>query len=277
MRLDIQLEVLGETTVVSGTLKSERGDPIAGERIQLSSPLLKTGYGAVSDKEGGFRIPNVEISSDYQLFIWPRGAYQDYSQKNLAATRSGLFLEIVLEPLASGRLAGRMTDADENPLSSFRLWLWSMRARGRPLPVSTDSDGYFVVEQAPEGVLRFGTRSRPHLEISGISLAAGGDEKVVLVVDWGEHVLSGEVLDERGSPLAGARVQLSWSYASGGIQSTSLRGAVTDDSGFFRFAQLGPGPHTLNVSATGYHGVQERYEVGEDFGPAEVQLDPISP
>jgi protocatechuate 3,4-dioxygenase beta subunit len=277
MRLDVQLEVLGEATVVSGTLKTERGDPIAGERIQLSSPLLKTRYSAVSDREGGFRTPNVEISSDYQLYVWPSGPYQDYSQKNLAVTRGGLFLEIVLEPLASARLAGRMVDADENPLPNFRLWLWSVKARGRPLSVSTDSDGYFLVEQAPEGALRFGTRSRPHLEISGISLAAGDDEEVVLVVDWGEHGLSGEVLDERGSPLAGARVQLSWSHASGGIQSTSLRSAVTDDSGFFRFAQLGPGPHTLNVSATGYHGVQDRYEVGEYFGPVEVQLDPISP
>jgi protocatechuate 3,4-dioxygenase beta subunit len=277
MRLDVQLEVLGEITVVSGTLMTERGDPIAGERIQLSSPLLKTGYSAVSDEEGGFRIPNVEIGSDYQLFIWPRGAYQDYSRENLAATRGGLFLEIVLESLASARLAGRMIDADENPLPSFRLWLWSMRARGRPLPVSTDSDGYFVVEQAPEGPLRFGTRSRPHLEISGINLAAGDDAEVVLVVDWGEHVLSGEVLDDRGSSLAGARVQLSWMYAGGGIQSTSLRSAVTDNSGFFRFTQLGPGPHTLNVSVTGYHGVQERYEVGEYSEPVEVQLDPISP
>jgi hypothetical protein len=277
MRLDVQLEVLGETTVISGALKTVRGDPIAGERIQLSSPLLKTGYSAVSDREGGFRIPNVEIGSDYNLYVWPTGAYQDYSQKHLAVTRGGLFLEIVLEPLASARLAGRMIDADENPLPNFRLWLWSMRAQSRPVSVSTDSDGYFVVEQAPEGALRFGTRSRPHLEISGISLAVGDDEEVVLVVDWGEHVLSGEVLDERGSPLAGARVQLAWSHASGGLQSTSLRDAVTDDSGFFRFAQLGPGPHTLHVSATGYHGVQERYEVGEYFGPVEVQLDPISP
>jgi protocatechuate 3,4-dioxygenase beta subunit len=277
MRLDVQLEVLGEATVVSGTLKTVRGDPIAGERIQLSSPLLKTRYSAASDREGGFRIPNVEISSDYQLYVWPRGAYQDYSQTSLAATRGGLFLEIVLEPLASGRLAGRMVDADENPLPNFRLWLWSMRARSRPLSVSADSHGYFVVEQAPEGALRFGTRSRPHLEISGISLAAGDDEEVVLVVDWGEHVLSGEVLDDRGSPLAGARVQLSWAHASGGIQSTSLRDAVTDNSGFFRFTQLGPGTHALNVSATGYRGVRERYEVGEYSGPVEVQLDPISP
>jgi hypothetical protein len=271
-RLDVELETAGERIVVSGRLRTERGDPIVGEKVHLVSSILNRGYTVVSDLQGDFRIGGVEIGSDYQLWIQPKGPYQDYRQSSLVLDRDDLFFEIVLESLAGGRLTGRIVDSEGTPLPSLQLWLWSVKALGRLLPVSADGNGYFVVEEAPEGPLKLGTRSRPHLEVSGVTLPAD-DEPVLLVVDWGNHVMSGGVLDGGGSPVAGAQVQLSWSYEGGGTRSMSNRKTLTDESGLFRFTQLGPGPHRLHVSASGYRSAQQRHEVGMHKGPVNVQLE----
>jgi hypothetical protein len=274
-RLDVQLEAVLDRIVVSGTLRTERGDPIAGEKVHLVSSLLNTGYAAVSDLQGDFSIPGVEIGSDYQLWIQPRANYQDYRQRSLVLDRDGLFFEIVLESLTGRRLTGRIINSEGNPLPGFHLWLWSERALGRLLPVSSDGSGNFLVEEAPEGPVKFGTRSRPHLLVSGISLPVEDEQPILLVVDWGDHVMSGNVRDGGGSPVAGAQVQLSWWHQRGGTRSTSNRKTLTDKRGFFRLTQIGPGSHQLTVTAPGYGSVQQRHEVGMNSPPVKVRLEPL--
>jgi protocatechuate 3,4-dioxygenase beta subunit len=275
-RLDVQLEAVLARIVVSGTLRTERGDPVAGERVHLVSSLLKTGYAGVSDLQGDFRIPGVEIGYDYQLWIQPRGKYQDFTQRALVLDRDGLFFDILLESLTGRRLTGRIIDSEGTPLPGFHLWLWSERALGRLLPVSSDGSGNFIVEEAPEGPVKFGTRSRPHLRVSGISLPVEDEQPILLVVDWGNHVVSGNVWDGGGSPVAGAQVQLSWWHQTVGTRSTSNRNTLTDKSGSFRFTQIGPGPHQLKVTASGYHSVQQRHEVGMHSPRVEVRLEPLA-
>jgi hypothetical protein len=241
------------------------------------SSSLKTGYSAVSDAQGDFRIPGVEIGTDYQLWIQPTGRYQDYRRRSLVLDQDDLFFDIVLESLPGGRLTGRIIDAEGNPLPGFQLWLWSERALGRLLPVSSDGSGNFSVEDAPEGPVRFGTRSRPYLQVSGINLPLGDDQPLVLVVDSGSHTLSGRVWDAGERPVPGAQVQLSWWHEEGGARSTSNRKTLTDEGGFFRFTQLGPGSHQLNVTASGYGTAVKRHTVGIDTAPVEVVLGPPSP
>jgi protocatechuate 3,4-dioxygenase beta subunit len=276
LRLDVELESVAGSAGVSGTLNTDRGYPIPGQTIRLSSALQKTAYSVTSDRYGRFSVPVVAVGSDYHLFVRPSGPYQDYLLQPLVVAQDGLSIDIVLKPLDEGRLTGQMVDAEENPLSDLRLWLWSEQSRGNRIEVWTDSRGFFAVEGAPEGELKFSSRSRPYLEIGGITLAGREDKDVLLVVDWGEHGIEGRVIDASGGPVSGAQVSLSWSHQGGAIRSISSRGTVADEEGFFRFAQLGPGDHQLTVTAPGYHGARKRHKVGAYSRDVEVRLETIS-
>ena len=97
---------------------------------------------------------------------------------------------------------------------------------------------------------------------------------MTLVLDWGDQVMTGEVVDDRGDPVGGAEVSLSWSDTNGEVRSTSKRVTRTDPEGGFRITQLGPGEHLLKVRAAGYHTVQERHDVGRYALEVAVRLEP---
>ncbi|MEE9608881.1 MAG: carboxypeptidase regulatory-like domain-containing protein [Myxococcota bacterium] len=140
--------------------------------------------------------------------------------------------------------------------------------------MASDDSGYFAVEDAPEGQLTLVTRSLPHLEVTGITLAAGLSKNVDLVLDWGEQVMTGRVLGDDAAPVSGAQLSLSWSHQRGAAHSRSLRRTLSDAGGSFRFTQLGPGTHQLAVSAPGYVERRESFEVGHRLREAELRLEP---
>jgi hypothetical protein len=189
----------------------------------------------------------------------------------------GIELDVVLEALPTGRLSGRMLDADGNPVPNFRFWILSRDAVRSAVPIASDEQGYFELVDVPAGSLTFDTRSSPRLVVNGVFLPADGDEDVTLVLDWGDHVMTGAVLDERGDPVGGAEVLLSWSDTHGETRSTSKRLTRTDPSGSFRISQLGPGEHVLELRAAGYHTLKERHEVGSYAADVEVRLQARAP
>ena len=271
-RVDVELRALNEATTVTGTLRSQRGDVVPGETVQLHSAALGTRYMATSRGDGTFSMSAVEPASDYRVTIHPKGTYENYWQQGIVIGGAGASLDIMLQALDSGRLTGRIIDVEGYPLPGFSLLLKSNKSQRRYVTVTSDEGGYFVVEDAPAGNLMFVTRSDPRFVVSGISLEAGSAADAEVIIDWGDHEFGGRVRDERSGPVAGAKVQLNWKHAHGGIQSTSLRSAVTDGDGFFRFTQLGPGPHQLDVVASGYQRLQQAYNVDAYLGEIRVEL-----
>jgi hypothetical protein len=272
-RLDVELRTVEDAARVAGVLESERGEPIAGATIVLGSKALGTHYQTVSDSNGDFSVPDVKIGQGYSLRVLPDGSYLDFTQHGIEVPEDGLSLEISLESLSTGRLVGRMVDAEGNRVPGFRLWVVSSAATRSAVPISSDERGYFELAEAPAGSLSFDTRSSPRLAVSGVLLPADGEREVILVLDWGDQELIGEVVGERGEPIAGAEVSLSWSHANGDIRSRSQRATRTNASGSFRFAQLGPGEHRLDVRAAGYRAVQEQHEVGRHAADVQVRLE----
>jgi hypothetical protein len=273
-RLDVELYPVEDAALVEGVVESERGEPIARAAIILGSKPLGTHYQTVSDADGRFSLPDTKIGPGYALRVLPDGPYLDFARQEIDVPEHGLSLEVVLESLSTGRLRGRMVDAEGNALPGFRLWVVSSVATRNALPISSDERGDFELADAPAGSLSFGTRASPRLAVQGVELAAGAERDVVLVLDWGEQEITGQVVDERGDPIAGAEVSLSWSYANGDVVSTSQRATRTNPNGSFRFGQLGPGEHRLDVRTPGYRAVQEYHDAGRYAPEVEIRLEP---
>ncbi len=158
-------------------------------------------------------------------------------------------------------------------MPDLTLWLTSRTVRtftGKP--VTSDGSGHFLLHDVPAGTLEFTTRSAPHLTITGLTLQPGAPPAVSLPVDWGFQTLTGQVVTAGGLPLPGAEITLAWSHTKDGVTSRAIRHSTADATGTFRFTQLGPGRHTLNVSAPGYTRTLVEHEVGPDHPTVRVTL-----
>jgi len=272
LRVDIELRAAENAAPVTGIVESEHGEPVSGATVILSMQQGPN-HQAVSGADGSFSVPDVKIGRGYYLRVIAPVPFRDYAEREISIAEDGASLDIVLESLDIGRLTGRMVDVEGNPLPGFRLWLVGASVRSA-LPVSADERGYFELERAPAGSLSFDTRVSPRLRVSGLTLREGGEADVLLVLDSGDREISGRVLDGRGDPVGGAQVTLSWLQTSGGLQSTSQRATGTDPNGGFRFGQLGPGEHLLEVHAAGYRSVQEYRDASRYAEQLEVRLEP---
>lgn len=270
-RVDARLSPAGNSEV-TGMVTDEFGNVVAGARIWVNSPSLKTSYQAKSDANGFYAISGIKAGYDYRLTATVRGLYERYIRKPVAIADGGLTVDIILTAIAGGRVVGNMVDAQGEPVPSFTLLLTSSKAGGRTLPVVGDSAGYFEVDQVPEGRLTFVTRSQPRVSIRGAELTASGEVIVRLVIDWGVHSLDAQVTDISGNPIPGVDAALSWRHEAGAMQSSSSRRTLTDAEGFFRFTQLGPGMHRLNLTAKGFQRYHTSVNIGGDTGELRIQL-----
>ena len=246
------MEPLKGLTTVTGRLEDPDGHPVAGKIINMRSSKLRTNYRAQSDVKGYFSMEGVEPGKDYRLTVRPGADYRDYERTQLEIPAGGLKLDIVLEPLNQGELSGWMTDVDGNPIPGFALTLQSKVATGQSVQVVGDHQGFFTVEEFPEGSAVLKTNSYPIFEIQGIRVSSEAEEPVVVVLDMGPHALFGRVTTVFGDTVAAAEVSLGWEHSENGVQNYSARKTTADQNGNFAFTGLGSGVHTLRVNAPGF-------------------------
>jgi len=270
--LSVALEPITRTTRVLGRLQSTSGEPVAGETVILYSPSLMQRFEAVSGQDGGFRIAEVSIAPDYLVSVRPRGPYEDFTRREVRVT-APTELPILLEPMQSGDLVGRMTDVYGTPVPSFTLMLHSTSAAGRTLTVTGNERGEFAVADVPFGALVFQTHAFPFFRITNLVLGPDTQE-VSIVLDWGSYEVRGRVLDEAGFPLAAPEVYLTWSHTQGRVSSSAMRRTAADADGYFRFARLGVGLHRVTVNVPGYRPGQVDHNVGGRSGEILLQLQP---
>lgn len=255
--LDAQLEPVGPGAPIQGTVTDEDGNPVAGARVRLSSQRVQRSYLATSAGDGRFAIDDVEISDDYRIWVLPKAGYRDYVEEGLAVERGGLDVVVVLEHLRMASLQGRMINSEGEPVPRYTLWMWNSGAgANKNLAVTSNTQGKFEVDRIPAGDIGFDSRGYPAFNVNNIRLVSDGPTTVDLVLDWGGDQLAGWVESAMGAPVTGATVELSWSDLRHGVTSRSRRRTVSDSNGYFIFTELGPGRHTITVSATGYRGVR---------------------
>jgi hypothetical protein len=270
--VDIELASLAGTVEVSGRLRGADGALVAGELVQLDSPSLDNHYRETSTADGSFLFAAVEPGGDYRLTINPRSAYESYLEQPINIESARMAMDVTLEPLPTGRVTGRMINADGQPLAGFRMSLRSNRSQVARVEVVSDDGGNFTVENAPAGELTFVTRSQPSMSVLGITLEPGDSTHAELVLDWGDNKLAGRVIDDSRRPVTGASVHLSGQYVGRGIQSSSMRRTNTDSDGNFRFSELGSGMHTLTVRMKGFETATKAIDVGSYNSSVEVVL-----
>ena len=270
-RLDAVLEPIEQALEVLAYMMDDRGVPVDGETMHLYSRELNTHYRGIGDAEGEVFFPAVLPSSDYRLSVLPKARYKSFMRSFVDLTGAPPPLEIVLDSLSTGRLRGRMVDVMGEPVPHFSVWLHSDELQGKWIKVTGDGSGQFEVADVPEGRLTLQTRSQPLLRTTGIELAAGSDAYVEVVLDWGEHFLEGQVVDDTGQPLAGARIYLDWLGEAWPVDHQSVRQTIADNAGAFEFSRLGGGPYALRASASGHNTKQLAVEIGAQWVQLQLQ------
>jgi protocatechuate 3,4-dioxygenase beta subunit len=270
--VDVQLEPIEDVATVSGRVRTERGDPVVGASVTLVAQTGQQRHQARTDAEGRFVLPGVEAEASYTLAIAAGSRFRDHVDNEIWVTRDLPPLDVVVEPLAIGRLTGRMVDSEGRPVPGFRLWLVSVQSVRAAIPVTSDGGGYFTVEEAPAGSLQLDTRGAPRLVVRGLTVPAGGEADVRVVLDTGSHALTGAVLDDRGRAVPGARVELAWASTAGSGESSSTRATRASPQGRFAFSALGPGTHVLRVQAEGRAPTETRWDPARDASYLEVRI-----
>jgi len=274
LELNIVMEPEADTELadVTGSVKGPDREPVTGQRIQLSSAKVRKSYQSVSDTDGTFAFGGVEPGDDYMVSINASDAYQDYFQRDIEVPEQGLTLNIELADRDTGVLRGQMVNLFGTAVADFSLVLQTTATSYENQQVIGDASGNFVVEKAPAGELRLRTKSNPYYSVEGIRLEPDAELQVTVVLDWGYDEIQGRVLNEDGHPVAVPNINLTWAHQQNGIRTTARRTAAADEHGNFRFTQLGPGNHRLNINAAGYQPVSLIHDVALQGSDLVVEL-----
>ena len=273
---DVTLEAIQGRAQVSGLVETQvGGKPLSNIRVFLSPSKGHGQRDTLTAKDGTFHFFSVPWGT-YTLVVVPKTGYQDLTHSKLEVTSAGIEdLHLQLSSLPTTTLRGQFVDPTGQPVRRLTLWLTSRTVRtftGKP--VTSDASGHVLLHDVPAGELELRTRSAPHLTITGLTLKPGSTDLITLPVDWGLQILSGQVVTAGGLPLPGAEITLSWLDAAHGVTSRGIRHSTSDATGTFRFTQLGPGRHTLNVSAPGYTRTLVEHVVSPEHPTVQVTLVP---
>ncbi len=272
IRLDVQLEPREASAVLAGRLTGPAGESISDARIWLSSSSPSVHRQAVTDAAGYFLLERLEPGGHFLLGVSPPEGYASWVSEPMAISAGNNRRDIELQRDDRGGLFGAVIDPDGRPLGNFAMWARSTTPAGQSaIPVVTDSAGQFWLPDIAAGVMQLETRSLPRLEARGIQIEAGRDNQAVVPMDWGEQWLFGTVLDERGSPVAGATVSLQWGEQFPDAYSTSVRQVRSDLDGQFVFSNLGADHYALVARADG-HVTRRVQNVPVGPGAEEVQV-----
>ncbi len=191
---------LAPLRTLSGRVLAE-GGPVAGVPVQLSRDL--GGWAArftQTDAQGFFHFASL-CPRTYVLSATHAGRY---ARQHVVAEWNAL--ELVLAH-ALTRLEGRVTDTASTPLADAEVSLSDSHTP--PLVRLTDAQGRFVFDSLVPGpyALRVQAAGHAPLDIPGRRIGPGPSQEWNVALP-GLRTLAGAVVDERGTPVPGARIRV---------------------------------------------------------------------
>lgn len=271
LNVELEWEPNASRVAVSGQITGPTGEPVSAATVWLSSAEFRAYEKTRSDDLGEYHFKSIKTGDAYTLGVDPRDNYTAFRSDRLSIGPGDLEFDVNLEATEFSNLSGTVTDLDGVPLRGFSLWARSMDMGSHPLiSVHTDSTGQFRLAQIPSGTIKLESRSQPWLEATGIVLKPGESRQVEVPLDWGQHWLLGQVVDDQGDPVARAKVVLRWTQNFLDVSSASRREVMSDQGGFFALSNLNAQNYILTVQASGY--LSSRVQYRRDQSEEEVRV-----
>jgi protocatechuate 3,4-dioxygenase beta subunit len=274
--LDVVLKSVESWTSLAGSVSDTTGQPLAGLNIELRLKNARQSTRATTDTEGQFRFPMVEAPAAAYLTVSGSSRHAD-TRESIRLTTDMQQLDIVLEPFEFGTVTGQLVNQEGAPIPDFELVFRHSKSTQPNAVVRSDRLGNFLIPAAPAGKFVLASQSDPALLVQGATLKPGAELRLPVVLDWGQHALQGRIVDAQGQPVAASRISLSWSADQNGIKARATRRTSADSQGLFTFNNLGPGPHSLQVTAAGFHPVEVEHDIRRQGYQLTVRLNPMIP
>lgn len=253
--------------VLTGTItRTDTREPVPGAEVQISRGA---GFPAVvlqTDANGVYRLENLETGS--YLVEVDRDGFSGQRRRFTVRTGRITLANFALRPRAVelGIVQGTVVNSTGDRLSNVTITL-------------TEGATSSTTRTNRSGFYRF-TRVVPDAYV--VEVAAGGFEtqRIPATVGAGQRVvvdavieeeapatlaIEGFVVDEFGTPISGALVQVTAGPRVG-------RSDVTDNLGFYRLENLPPGTYTLRATATGFSADTESIVLNEVVQPGRVDF-----
>jgi protocatechuate 3,4-dioxygenase beta subunit len=181
------------------------------------------------------------------------------------------------EPSGRGAINGHIVTTDGHSVPRAFVMLTRAGEPPRARPITTDENGYYAFPNLPVGRFMVTAFKPGYLGVAAAPTTAAfrGDasQRLVALEDAqpktdidvmmvGGGTISGQVFDELGEPLEGARVELlQLRYESGRRRLVGVAPSppLTDDRGVFRLYGIRPGQYVVSASASEVNAAQLPY------------------
>lgn len=278
VEINLALDDNPDSVRLSGWVGNDAGVALAGVRIELTAVETDNGdnfYLTVfTDANGNFDLEGVGVGERHRLSVKPAPEYQGYQDNDFVVSASPERISIVLNSLKLVDIDGMILNPDAAPIPDFELQVSNITTGIHTGKIVSDASGFFSLKDFPLGAIsltsHLASSGAEYFKISGLTLSNDEYRNLVLIVDKGNHHLSGWVSDENGTGVAKAMITMTAKLQDGSIEYFSYRSQSTDRAGRFAFSNVGGGEHQLSVYANGFdnHDLVHHFDVQSD----EIQL-----
>ncbi|MFL6388274.1 MAG: carboxypeptidase regulatory-like domain-containing protein [Terriglobales bacterium] len=232
------IQIVVNTGVIAGTVKSQTGKPVVGAQVTLTSGAdVRT---ADADATGFYQINGVAPGAYTIVAVDLTGGLRTRFSGNLPPNQSAS-VDLILTP--SGTIRGTAFGRNgTTPVGSgINVSLFGPTS----LTTTTDKQGQFLFDFVPLGSFTVETSDSSGNRGRTTGLLSTTSQVVVANVSFlGKGTVSGTVADGAGIAVPNAAVTLNSGSTFGGTKSTT-----TDGAGHYSFADIFVGPFTVNASS----------------------------
>jgi hypothetical protein len=254
--LDVSLEDALDSVDLEGWIGNEAGFGLEGARVELSASYTRNRDSFYltdfTDSNGNFAFEGVRSGETYKFSVNLTPEYPYYEDLDFRVTQNPEQISIVLKKLSFVDIDGMILDRSSTPVPDYEMYINNVTTGIHTRKIVSDSSGYFSLPNFPLGEVRLSTRGAEFFKISGLQITGNSYQNLKLVVDRGNHYLSGWVSDNNGVAVGRAMVTLDRKFHNAGIEHSSYRSQATDSNGGFAFENLGDGDYHVTVYALGY-------------------------
>jgi hypothetical protein len=274
--LDVTLDDNPETVKLSGWVGNDIGVALEGARVDLSAVNPADGdnfYLTVfTDPKGNFAMEGVLAGKKYRLKVNLSPEYPVYQDHDFFVSLDPEQVIIELKSLKFVDISGMILNNESAPVPNFEVYASNITTGIHTKKVVSDSSGFFTLRDFPLGEVNFSTRGAEYYRISGLTLTDTEYHNLRLIVDRGDHHLTGWVSDENGIAVAKAMVTLDATTEDGPIEYFSYRSMSTDSTGKFNFGNVGSGAHRVSVYANGFYNQEFEHHFENQSDQISIRL-----